>query len=118
MKLGTQLTFSNLEGAGIYHTATSCAYPCLGPTGSAFPLSDGRLVLAIGDVAGRGAGAATIMGQTRAALRALGELSVQGVPTTREAAIEILRTEEFASGRYSTSFLEESGRRLATVAMP
>jgi len=52
------------------------------------------------------------------ALRALGELSVQGVPTTREAAIEILRTEEFASGRYSTSFLEESGRRLATVAMP
>ena len=51
------------------------------------------------------------------ALRALGELVVQGVPTTREAAIEILRTEEFASGRYSTSFLEESGRRLATVAM-
>jgi anti-sigma regulatory factor (Ser/Thr protein kinase) len=37
----------------------------------AFPLPDGRLVLAIGDVAGRGAGAATIMGQTRAALRAL-----------------------------------------------
>jgi acetyl-CoA carboxylase biotin carboxylase subunit len=51
------------------------------------------------------------------ALRALGELVVQGVPTTREAAIEILRTEEFSSGRYSTSFLEESGRRLATVAM-
>jgi acetyl-CoA carboxylase biotin carboxylase subunit len=51
------------------------------------------------------------------ALRALGELAVHGVPTTREAAIEILRTEEFASGRYSTSFLEESGRRLATVAM-
>jgi acetyl-CoA carboxylase biotin carboxylase subunit len=51
------------------------------------------------------------------ALRALGELTVQGVPTTREAAIEILRTEEFATGRYSTSFLEESGRRLASVAM-
>jgi acetyl-CoA carboxylase biotin carboxylase subunit len=51
------------------------------------------------------------------ALRALGELAVHGVPTTREAAIEILRTEEFVSGRYSTSFLEESGRRLATVAM-
>src|SRR5689334_20938886 len=50
------------------------------------------------------------------ASRALGELSVQGIPTTREAAIEILRTEEFASGRYSTSFLEESGRRLATLA--
>src|SRR5919202_6647071 len=51
------------------------------------------------------------------ALRALGELSVQGVTTPREAAIEILRNEEFSSGRYSTSFLEESGRRLASVAM-
>jgi acetyl-CoA carboxylase, biotin carboxylase subunit len=50
------------------------------------------------------------------ASRALGELVVQGIPTTREAAMEILRTEEFSSGRYSTSFLEESGRRLATVA--
>src|SRR5438045_7135192 len=51
------------------------------------------------------------------ALRALGQPAVHGVPTTREAAIEILRTEEFVSGRYSTSFLEESGRRLTTVAM-
>ena len=34
-----------------------------------------------------------------------------------DRAIEILRTEEFSSGRYSTSFLEESGRRLATVSM-
>jgi acetyl-CoA carboxylase biotin carboxylase subunit len=41
------------------------------------------------------------------ALRALGELEVAGVPTTREVAIEILRSEAFASGRYSTSFLEE-----------
>ena len=46
------------------------------------------------------------------ALRALGELEVTGVPTTREAAIAILRSEEFASGRYSTSFLAEAGRRL------
>ena len=50
------------------------------------------------------------------ASRALGELVVQGIPTTREAAIEILRTEEFTSGRYSTSFLEDSGRRLVTMA--
>jgi len=49
-------------------------------------------------------------------LRALGELTVGGIPTTRELAIEILRSEEFASGRYSTSFLEESGRRLVAVA--
>ena len=49
-------------------------------------------------------------------LRALGELSVTGIPTTRELAIQILRSEQFASGRYSTSFLEESGQRLVAVA--
>jgi acetyl-CoA carboxylase, biotin carboxylase subunit len=49
------------------------------------------------------------------ALRALGELAVEGVPTTRETAVEILRSEEFASGRYSTSFLAEAAPRLATL---
>jgi acetyl-CoA carboxylase biotin carboxylase subunit len=49
-------------------------------------------------------------------LRALGEFSVTGIPTTRELAIQILRSEQFASGRYSTSFLEESGQRLVAVA--
>ena len=49
------------------------------------------------------------------ALRALGELEVVGVPTTAGAARDILRTEEFASGRYSTSFLEEAGRRLPAL---
>ena len=48
-------------------------------------------------------------------LCALGELSVTGIPTTRELAIQILRSEQFASGRYSTSFLEESGERLAVM---
>jgi acetyl-CoA carboxylase biotin carboxylase subunit len=49
-------------------------------------------------------------------LRALGELSVGGIPTTRELAIQILRSEQFASGHYSTSFLEESGQWLVAVA--
>jgi biotin carboxylase len=40
---------------------------------------------------------------------------VTGIPTTRELAIEVLRSEQFASGRYSTSFLEESGTRLAVA---
>jgi hypothetical protein len=40
--LGSKLRFTNLEGGLIYHTATSCAFPCLGPTGAAFPLADGR----------------------------------------------------------------------------
>jgi acetyl-CoA carboxylase biotin carboxylase subunit len=50
------------------------------------------------------------------AARALSELEVVGVPTTAGAAREILRTEEFAAGRYSTSFLEEAGRRLPALA--
>jgi acetyl-CoA carboxylase biotin carboxylase subunit len=50
------------------------------------------------------------------ALRALGELEVRGVPTTREAAIDVLRSEEFQRGDYSTTFLEEAGRRLPALA--
>ena len=50
------------------------------------------------------------------AQRALGELVVAGIPTTREASIAVLRSEAFASGRYSTSFLEESGARLVEAA--
>ena len=41
------------------------------------------------------------------AQRALGELQVDGVPTTREAALEVLATDAFASGEYSTAFLED-----------
>jgi acetyl-CoA carboxylase biotin carboxylase subunit len=48
------------------------------------------------------------------ALRALGELELRGVPTTREAAMEILASETFRSGRYSTSFLDET--QLAAVS--
>src|SRR5579862_4634491 len=47
------------------------------------------------------------------AVRALRELEVRGVPTTREAAIEILGSPEFRSGEYSTSFLDDV--RLAAV---
>jgi acetyl-CoA carboxylase biotin carboxylase subunit len=41
-------------------------------------------------------------------LRALGELELRGVPTTREAALEILASDAFRSGRYSTSFLDDT----------
>jgi acetyl-CoA carboxylase biotin carboxylase subunit len=50
------------------------------------------------------------------ARRALRELDVRGVPTTREAAFEILGTDEFRSGVYSTSFIEETGARLPALA--
>ncbi|MDX6440515.1 MAG: acetyl-CoA carboxylase, biotin carboxylase subunit [Gaiellaceae bacterium] len=41
------------------------------------------------------------------ALRALRELEIEGVPTTREVLFEILDSEAFRSGDYSTSFLDE-----------
>ena len=41
------------------------------------------------------------------AVRALGELEIEGVPTTRDVALEILQTERFAGGDYDTKFLEE-----------
>jgi acetyl/propionyl-CoA carboxylase alpha subunit len=41
------------------------------------------------------------------ARRVLRELDVEGVPTTREIAIEMLGSEQFRSGEYSTSFLDE-----------
>jgi acetyl-CoA carboxylase biotin carboxylase subunit len=40
------------------------------------------------------------------ALRALGELELEGLPTTREAAQQIIASEAFRSGEYSTSWLE------------
>ena len=47
-------------------------------------------------------------------LRALGELELRGVATTREAALEILASDAFRSGDYSTSFLDET--RLSAVS--
>jgi hypothetical protein len=38
------------------------------------------------------------------------------VPTTRDAAMDILRSDEFASGRYSTTFLAEAEGRLPALA--
>src|SRR5439155_17110271 len=38
--------------------------------------------------------------------RALGETSIEGVPTTRELALEVLGSEAFRSGDYSTSTLD------------
>ena len=42
VKLGSTLRFTNFEGGNIYHTITSCKFPCLGQTGAAFPLADGE----------------------------------------------------------------------------
>jgi acetyl-CoA carboxylase biotin carboxylase subunit len=50
------------------------------------------------------------------ARRALRELDVQGVPTTRTAAFEIIGSDEFRSGEYSTSFIDEAGAKLPALA--
>jgi acetyl-CoA carboxylase biotin carboxylase subunit len=42
------------------------------------------------------------------ALRALSELELRGIATTRDVAAEILASDEFRSGVYSTSFLDET----------
>ncbi len=52
------------------------------------------------------------------ALRALGELRLEGVTTTRELAMDILRSERFASGHYSTGYLAEDGAALPALAAP
>jgi acetyl-CoA carboxylase biotin carboxylase subunit len=52
------------------------------------------------------------------ALRALGELRLEGVTTTRELAMDILRSERFASGHYSTGYLAEDGATLPALAAP
>jgi acetyl-CoA carboxylase, biotin carboxylase subunit len=50
------------------------------------------------------------------ALRALGELQLDGIPTTRALAIDVLRSEGFASGRYSTGYLAEAAAALPALA--
>jgi acetyl-CoA carboxylase biotin carboxylase subunit len=50
------------------------------------------------------------------ALRSLGELEVEGIPTTRDLALDILRSEAFASGDYSTSYLEEMEAHLPSLS--
>jgi acetyl-CoA carboxylase, biotin carboxylase subunit len=50
------------------------------------------------------------------AQRALSEFEIEGVATTRAVLFDILASDEFRSGEYSTSFLEEAGMRLPALA--
>jgi acetyl-CoA carboxylase biotin carboxylase subunit len=49
------------------------------------------------------------------AVRALEELEVEGVPTTRELALDVLRSDGFRSGAYSTGYLEEMEAHLPSL---
>jgi len=48
--------------------------------------------------------------------RALGELEIAGVPTTRELALDILESQPFVTGSYSTSYIEEAEGLLPSLA--
>ena len=50
------------------------------------------------------------------ALRALTELEIEGIPTTRELALDVLGSREFGSGEYSTSTLAELAGRVPSLA--
>jgi acetyl-CoA carboxylase biotin carboxylase subunit len=49
------------------------------------------------------------------AVRALQELEVEGIPTTRELALDVLRSDGFAAGDYSTGYLDEVERQLPSL---
>jgi acetyl-CoA carboxylase, biotin carboxylase subunit len=49
------------------------------------------------------------------AQRALSDLVVEGVPTTRELALEILGSDDFAYGLMTTSWLADAGGRLVSL---
>ncbi len=49
------------------------------------------------------------------AVRALSELTLEGIPTTRELALEILRRDDFVRGDYTTTFLSDAAGGLAAT---
>jgi acetyl-CoA carboxylase biotin carboxylase subunit len=49
------------------------------------------------------------------AVRALEELEVDGIPTTRDLALDVLRSRGFAAGDYSTGYLDEMERQLPSL---
>jgi acetyl-CoA carboxylase biotin carboxylase subunit len=49
-------------------------------------------------------------------VRALEELEIEGIPTTREVALDVLRSREFESGEYSTSTLSELEGRVPSLS--
>ena len=49
------------------------------------------------------------------AVRALEELEVEGIPTTRDLALDVLRSGGFAAGDYSTGYLDEMERQLPSL---
>jgi acetyl-CoA carboxylase, biotin carboxylase subunit len=55
---------------------------------------------------------AQALGRARRALR---ELEIEGVTTTRELFLDIASEPVFASGRYTTAYLEDARERLPSL---
>src|SRR3954452_10173076 len=60
-----------------------------------------------------GSDRAEALGRAR---RALGELEIEGVATTRELFLEIIEEPAFAAGRYTTAYLEQAGPSLPSLS--
>ena len=78
----------------------------------AFALPDGRLGIAVGDVVGRGIGAASAMGQLRSAVRAL---AAAGLPPARVLGHLDTFVEQLAAARYATLIYAEVDPATGTV---
>ncbi len=48
--------------------------------------------------------------------RALAEMEIEGIPTTRDLALDVLRSDGFRAGDYSTGYLEQMADRLPSLA--
>ena len=73
---------------------------------------DGLAVLRLADREARSCGTRTGRRRSRAALRALGELELGGVPTTRELALDILRSRRVRQRRVLDELSGGDGSRL------
>jgi biotin carboxylase len=49
-------------------------------------------------------------------IRALTEFEIEGIPTTRDVALDVLASREFTSGSYATSTLDELVSRARSLA--
>jgi acetyl-CoA carboxylase biotin carboxylase subunit len=50
------------------------------------------------------------------ATRALEELVIEGIPTTRELALDVIAHQAFVAGEYTTTFLDNAGTELSTLS--
>jgi acetyl-CoA carboxylase, biotin carboxylase subunit len=49
------------------------------------------------------------------ARRALSELELEGVATTRDLALDIVQHDDFVSGEYTTAFIQKAAPSLSTL---